>query len=210
MKLNQWEQSGVILESKSGFKLAIDIAGLTPIEKLNEMASLDAMLVSHIHGDHFSVPHIKKLAPKNLYLNQECIEALGAEKLASEVVEVKVGDRVSIGDFNVSFFDVDHGPNATLKPKENFGFLIEVDGEKLYFAGDMYYPSGIDVSDLEVDIALLPVGGHYTFGPEEALAFAKQFKKIGQVLPMHFSINPAAEGEFLALIDKDLRSNSNS
>lgn len=200
MKLTQLEQSGLILEANNGFRLAIDIAGLTPLEKLDNMPSIDAMLVSHIHGDHFSVPHIKKLNPQKLYLNRECIEALKGEDLPMEVVEVKVGDSISTGDFSVRFFDVDHGPNATLKPKENFGLLIDMDGERLYFAGDMYYPSGMEVTDLEVDIALLPVGGHYTFGPPEALAFAKQFKKIGRVLPMHFAINPSAEGEFLTLI----------
>lgn len=200
MKLTQFEQSGLILEANSGFRLAVDIAGLTPLEKLDGIAPIDAMLVSHIHGDHFSVPHIKKLSPKKLYLNRECIEALKGEDLPMEIIEVKVDDSISTGDFSIRFFDVDHGPNATLKPKENFGFLIEADEERLYFAGDMYYPSGIDVTDLEVQTALLPVGGHYTFGPEEALAFAQQFKKIGQVLPMHFTINPPTETEFLALI----------
>jgi L-ascorbate metabolism protein UlaG (beta-lactamase superfamily) len=61
MKITQLEQSGVILETNSGFKLAIDIASLTPMDRLESVALPDAMLVSHIHGDHFSVPHIKKL-----------------------------------------------------------------------------------------------------------------------------------------------------
>lgn len=199
MRLTQWEQSGVILETNNGFRLAIDIGSYTPLEKLDNMGTVDSMLVSHIHGDHFSVLHIKKLAPKWVYLNQECIEALRGEELASEIVKVEVGDSVDIEGIKVQFFDVDHGPNATLKPKENFGFLIEADSQKLYFSGDMYYPSGIDVADLEVDIALVPVGGHYTFGPEEALAFAKQFKKIGRVLPMHYEINPEAKGKFVEL-----------
>jgi len=33
----------------------------------------------------------------------------------------------------------------------------------------MFYESGIDVSELEVDITLIPVGAFYTFGPKEVL-----------------------------------------
>lgn len=185
MKITKFEQSGFIIESASGFRLAFDIGTYTPIEKL-EGISCDAMLVSHIHGDHFSLEQIKKLAPKKLYLNHECIEALSEKSLDSEIVEVKVGDTVDIGDFHVSFFNVDHGPNISAPLAENFGFLITADGETLYFAGDMYNLSGIDVANLEVDYALIPIGGFYTFDPKNAFEFAKQFKKIGELIPMHY------------------------
>ncbi len=198
MTITQLEQSGIILETKSGFTLAIDIGSFTALERLDGLAP-DAMIVSHIHGDHFSLPHLQKLAPKKLYLNQECIEALGGEQIASEVVKVQVGDTVTIGDLEVQFFDVDHGPNATRKPQENFGLLISADNEQLYFAGDMFTPSGIDVTELEVTTALLPVGGFYTFGPEESLSFAQQFKRIGTVLPMHYEMNPEVREEFVEL-----------
>ncbi len=84
-----------------------------------------------------------------------------------------------------------------MRPKENFGFLIEVDGKKIYFAGDMFYPSGIDVTNLEVNVALIPVGGFYTFGPEEALSFVKQFKKIGEIIPMHYMKITETREEFI-------------
>ncbi len=198
MKLTQFEQSGFILETKTGYKLAIDIGSFTPAEKLDGM-SLDAMLVSHIHGDHFSVDQIKKLSPKNLYLNQECIDVLGQQELVSKITQVKVGDQLDIDDIKVQFFDVDHGPNVKLRPRENFGFLIEADGQKVYFAGDMFYPSGIDVSNLEVDFALIPVGTFYTFGPQEALDFLKQFKKVGTVIPMHYEKTQNTRDEFMRL-----------
>ncbi len=198
MKLTKFEQSGFILETDSGYRLAIDIGSYTPVEKLDGIFP-DAILVSHIHGDHFSVEQIKKLASKKLYLNRECIEVLDEEVLASEIIEVKVGDLIDIEGIKVQFFNVDHGTNIKVIPKENFGFLIEADGKKIYFAGDMFYPSGIDVTALEVDFALIPIGTFYTFGPDEALAFIKQFKKIGQVIPMHYEKTPETLDEFLKL-----------
>ena len=198
MKITQFEQSGFILEADSGYKLAVDIGNYTPLESLDGVFP-DAMFVSHIHGDHFSIDHIKHLSPKKIYLNQECIEATTEENLTSEIVSVKVGDSIDVDGIKVNFFDVDHGPNIKLVPKENFGFLIEVDGKKVYFAGDMFRPSGVDVSDLEVDVAFIPVGGFYTFDPQEALAFAKQFKKIGKIIPMHYEKVLETKEEFTKL-----------
>lgn len=198
MKLTQFEQSGFIIETNNNYKLAIDIGCYTPVEKLNGIYP-DAMIISHIHGDHFSVEQIKKLSPKKLYINRECIQTLGQGNLSSEIIEIKIGDSVDIDDIKVHLFDVDHGPNVKVRPKENFGFLIEADGKKVYFAGDMFYPSGIDVSNLELDIALIPVGSFYTFGPKEALQFLKQFKKIGKVIPMHYQTKPETQEEFMKL-----------
>jgi L-ascorbate metabolism protein UlaG (beta-lactamase superfamily) len=199
MKLTQFEQSGFMLETDSGYKLAVDIGNCTPLEKLNGI-NVDSMIVSHLHGDHFSIPHIKTLLPKKLYLSRECIELLGEEEISSEIVEVKVGDSVDINGIKVLFFDVDHGPNVKVRPQENFGLLLEADGQKIYFAGDMFYPSGIDVTGLEVDHAFIPVGTFYTFGPKEAADFVKTFKKIGTIIPMHYEKTPETRGEFLKLI----------
>ncbi len=199
MRIIQLEQAGVIVETAAGYRVAIDIGSYTPVEKLADM-SADAMLVSHLHRDHFSIPQIQVLAPTTVYLNRECIDLWGDESAKSHIVEVKVGDSRDIGGgVHVTFFEVDHGPNVTTKPKENFGFLLEADGKRLYFGGDIFYPSGINVSTLEVDYALLPVGGFYTFGPAKAVAFAKQFKHIGALLPMHYNMRPEAKDEFLSL-----------
>lgn len=198
MKLTKFEQSGFILETSKGFRLAFDIGNKTPVERLQGV-TVDAMLVSHIHGDHFSLEQIKEISPKKLYLNHECIETLSEENFGTEITRVKVGDTVTIEDITVQFFNVDHGPNVSAPLQENFGFLIKVGGQTIYFAGDMFYESGIDVSNLEVDIALLPVGTFYTFGPQEAFEFAKKFKKIRKVTPMHYEKTPETREQFIKL-----------
>ncbi len=200
MELTKFEQSGFILETESGFRLAFDIGNKTSLEKLNNI-TVDAMLISHIHGDHFSLDQIKKLSPQRLYLNTECIEILGEEVLSSEIIQVKISDEIMINTIKVQLFNVDHGPNVLAPLKENFGFLITADNQTVYFAGDMFYESGIDVSNLEVDIALIPVGTFYTFGPQEAFEFIKKFKRIGKVIPMHYEKTPETREQFIKLID---------
>lgn len=202
MKLTKFEQSGFILETSNGYRLGWDISTRTPIKKLNDIKPLDAFLVSHIHGDHFSPEHINKLAPAKLFLNSECATAESTGNINQEVTLVKIGDTIEFEGIQVKLFEVDHGPNVP-QPKENMGFLIQVEGKTIYFAGDMFNPSGIPVENLEVDIALIPVGTHYTFGPKEAFDFAKSFKKIGKITPMHYSSNnyiyPETRDEFIKL-----------
>ncbi len=197
----KFEQSGFIFESASGFRLGVDIGNKTPIENLEGVAC-DAMLVSHIHGDHFFPENIRKLSPKDLYLNDECRASLPEGALSCELKHIEAGMMFDVGDFKINAFTVDHGPN--INPlKENLGFLIKVDGKKIYFPGDMFYPSGIDTTTLEVDLLLVPVGTHYTFGPQEAIDFVKTFKGVAMVVPMHFENKPETRDEFLELARKE-------
>lgn len=182
MTITRYEQSGTIITSNSGQTLAIDIGSLTPIEKLANI-TVDHMLVSHIHADHCSADQITALSPAMVYTGAECAAALSETDIT--ITEIAADTPVTIGDFTVTPFEVDHGPNAPQVPEQNFGFLIEVDEATIYFAGDMFTPSGMSVADLSVDVALLPVGGHFTFEAEAALAFAQQFASIDTIYPMH-------------------------
>ncbi len=202
MQIQKFEQSGFIITNNNGYKLAIDIGNKTNLEAL-ESISVDAMITSHIHGDHFHLENILKLNPKKLYLNTECLEVLGEEVLNAEIIKIKTGDTLDIDSFKISVFTVDHGPNVSV-PVENLGFEIVVDDQKVYFCGDMYNANNLDVSNMSVDYLLLPVGGHYTFGPNEALEFAKKFKSIGTIIPMHYEqnnfIDPVRCDEFIDLV----------
>lgn len=200
MRITKFEQSGVIFESNTGSRLAIDIGSYTPVEKL-EGIKVDAVIVSHIHPDHFSLEQIKKLSPEKLYIGEEGKESLGGEIFPFEIVVIKDGDQIKVGDIAVDVFYVDHGPNVSTPIKDNYGFLITGDNQKIYFAGEMFYESGIDVANLEVDYAFFPVGSFYTFGPQEAFAFAKKFKKIGKAISMHDRGDLVKKAEFVKLAE---------
>ena len=199
MRITQLQQSGVIITTANGTRIAIDIGSMTPLTDLVDK-TVDIMLVSHIHADHFSPDHITALQPKTLCLGVECAAAVSDRTDFISVERLmKVGDVFTVKDVTVEVFSVDHGPNVTSPLAENFGFLITAAEDSLYFAGDMFYPSGLDVSQLDVDVALLPVGTFYTFGPEEAVAFARSFKHVGCVLPMHYEKQPESYDIFHTL-----------
>jgi len=115
MNLTKFEQSGFILETKKGFRLAFDIGNKTPIDKLDTVKPVDAFLVSHIHGDHFYLENIKKLSPKNLYLSHECLEVIGEENLSAKITEVKNNDSFLIDEIG----SIKEAENY-LKTKYNF------------------------------------------------------------------------------------------
>lgn len=222
MKIQKFEQSGFIIESEKGFRIAVDIGSKTSPEKLSGIKPVDIFLVSHVHGDHFDITNIKMLSPEQVFLPKICYDLLFYKSIAphknrsiydkripfhSFGVVIKNGAEFEFDDVKIKAFHVDHGPNVSVPLEDNFGFFIEVDRKQIYFAGDMYNPSGISVSELSVDYTLLPVGGHYTFGPQEAFEFAKTFKSIGKIIPMHYEkndhIDPVRKDEFVKLAEKD-------
>jgi L-ascorbate metabolism protein UlaG (beta-lactamase superfamily) len=68
------------------------------------------------------------------------------------------------------------------------GFVIGMDGVKIYHAGDTALFSDMKlIGDVyHPDVALLPIGGLFTMGPAEAM-MAAQFIGAGTVIPIHYN-----------------------
>jgi L-ascorbate metabolism protein UlaG (beta-lactamase superfamily) len=68
------------------------------------------------------------------------------------------------------------------------GFVIGMDGIKVYHAGDTGLFSDMKlIGDLyHPDVALLPIGGRYTMGTSEAM-MAAQFIGAKMVIPIHYN-----------------------
>ncbi len=66
------------------------------------------------------------------------------------------------------------------------GFLIEIDGKKLYHAGDTGLTMDMKLlEDEHIDLAFLPIGGNFTMDVKDA-ARACEFIKPDRVVPMHY------------------------
>jgi len=88
------------------------------------------------------------------------------------------------------------GGETTLYLGEPAGFVVELeDGTRLYHAGDTNVFSDMRlIADLyRPDLAMLPIGGHYTMGPREA-ALAVELLGVKHVLPMHYGTFPLLAG----------------
>jgi L-ascorbate metabolism protein UlaG (beta-lactamase superfamily) len=74
------------------------------------------------------------------------------------------------------------------------GMLINVDGKTIYHAGDtcLFGDMKLIAERNPVDIALLPIGGHYTMDREDAVV-AAEFIGAETVIPMHYNTFPPIE-----------------
>jgi L-ascorbate metabolism protein UlaG (beta-lactamase superfamily) len=76
------------------------------------------------------------------------------------------------------------------------GFVVGLeDGRRIYFAGDTALFGDMRlIRELHApEIAFLPIGDHYTMGPEAA-ALAVDMLGVRQVVPMHYGTFPALTG----------------
>ena len=140
------------------------------------MKTVDVMLCTHGHGDHIgdAVEIAKKHNPKVVGIPELCgwLEKKGVKNLA----EMNKGGTQQVGDIKVTMVHADHScgiqdGDQIVYGGEACGYVIEFDnGVKIYHAGDTNVFGDMDIiRDLYApDIAMLPIGDHFTMGPREA------------------------------------------
>jgi L-ascorbate metabolism protein UlaG (beta-lactamase superfamily) len=80
------------------------------------------------------------------------------------------------------------------------GFLLHLDGKRLYHAGDTALITDMQLLRGQVDVALLPIGDNFTMGPEDAVR-AVEFIEPEVVIPMHYSTWDVIEQDPRAFAD---------
>jgi L-ascorbate metabolism protein UlaG (beta-lactamase superfamily) len=74
------------------------------------------------------------------------------------------------------------------------GLLIHIGGQTVYHAGDtcLFGDMKLIAERNPIDIAMLPIGGHYTMDRHDAVV-AAEFVSAGTVVPMHYDTFPPIE-----------------
>jgi L-ascorbate metabolism protein UlaG (beta-lactamase superfamily) len=90
------------------------------------------------------------------------------------------------------------------------GLVIGIGGTTIYHAGDtcLFGDMRLIAERTPIDVALLPIGGHYTMDRHDA-AVAAELIGAGTVIPMHFDTFPPVEsdvGEFKAEVESNTSS----
>nr|MBA2643013.1 MBL fold metallo-hydrolase [Actinomycetota bacterium] len=79
---------------------------------------------------------------------------------------------------------------------EAAGVVLELeDGFKIYFAGDtnVFWDMSLIRRIYAPDVAVLPIGDHYTMGPREA-AVALELLSVSRCVPCHYGTFPLLTG----------------
>ena len=156
-----------------------------------EDLSVDYIFVSHGHGDH-----VGDTADIALRCGAEvggAVELTGSlfGKKRIATIPGNIGGKTVLPFGSVKLVPAIHGsgvPGALA-----CGFVFEIGGKKVYFAGDTALTKDMELlAEEKIDAALLPIGDVYTMGPEDAVKAARMIRP-GTVIPMHYGTFPIIE-----------------
>lgn len=159
-------------------------------EKTQE--NLDLILVTHGHGDHIDDLIETAQGGAKVIAMVELANWLSGQGI-DNVVEMNKGGTVDADGIKVHMTHAIHSagietPEGVIYGGEPAGYVIEFeDGFKIYHAGDtcVFSDMALIAKLLEPDIALLPIGDHFTMGPRSA-AEAIRLLRVNTVIPMHY------------------------
>jgi L-ascorbate metabolism protein UlaG (beta-lactamase superfamily) len=155
----------------------------------------DIILVTHAHYDHCSPEDIAKFTkPSTIIVTEpESAAKIKAQNLSDDIRTMAPGDRLTVKEIPIEAVPA-YNTNKHFHPKEKnwLGFIITVDGDRIYHAGDTDLIP--EMKELKVDIALLPVSGTYVMTSPEAVDAAKQIRPKVAV-PMHFNAIVGTEAD---------------
>ncbi|MFN4337025.1 MAG: MBL fold metallo-hydrolase [Candidatus Nitrosocaldus sp.] len=155
----------------------------------------DLLLISHEHFDHLSVDDAMKViaADKTVVVTtKSCANGMKGVKV-KEVRMVKPWDKVdlqgiavveAVPAYNINKINPDTKRPFHPKDAGMVGFVVTVDGVRIYHAGDT--DAVEELRNLSnIDVALLPVSGTYVMTADEAVDAVRMIKpRIA--IPMHY------------------------
>jgi L-ascorbate metabolism protein UlaG (beta-lactamase superfamily) len=149
----------------------------------------DFILITHIHGDHFSVPILQAVAGPNtvIVVPQNVHDAMPADLQAKAKV-MKNGDKATIGAVGIEAVPAYNISPDRLKfhPKgQGNGYVLTFANKRIYVAGDTEETP--ELAHLaNIDVAFIPMNLPYTQTVDAAAKWVKDFRpKI--VFPYHYS-----------------------
>jgi len=174
----------------AGFKISNSkIVYIDPfkISEVSEEEKGDFILITHEHYDHCSIEDVQKLVKQDTIVVTvaDCQSKLSSVvNLIKDVKLVKPYDNLDFGEVKIKAVPA-YNKDKEFHPKSNewVGFVVEINGVKIYHTGDSDLVD--EIKEVEADILLVPVGGTYTMNAEEAAELANTIKpKIA--IPMHY------------------------
>lgn len=157
--------------------------------QLDQADKADLILITHDHQDHLSPSDIKKITQtETLFIAPlSCIKTL-MENVQNKVTIVEPGSVVDIGAIHVEAVPAYNvvKTNAHPQSNKNVGYVLTIDGVKIYHAGDTERIP--EMQTFTADIALLPLGQTYTMNTVQEAATAVLDVQAKIAIPIHYGL----------------------
>lgn len=179
MEITWLGQSAFKIKTKNGKIIYTDPYHLTKDEE-----KADLIIITHGHGDHFSKSDIKKILKEGTVLLGPKSEETNLSKLNGK--GLNLNEPLEIDEIKIELVP-SYTINKGTHPKSNnwAGIIIEVEGKRIYHAGDTErIPEMKELAQKKINVALLPCGGRFTMDFEMSTDCALDIKPE-IVVPMH-------------------------
>lgn len=184
-----------------------------PFEVEDELHDADVIFITHEHYDHFQPESIAKVkndgtilvAPKSMQKKAMTESGIGSEHL----VFCEPGEKQTICDIAVETVAA-YNKRMPFHPKSNhwLGYVVTLDETRYFVAGDT--DPNEENRKVKCDVALIPIGGHYTMDKKHGADFVACLKPLAAV-PTHYGkvVGKPEDGmdfkDYVEIIDPEIR-----
>lgn len=170
-----------------------------PFHVTDEPHDADIVFITHDHYDHLSPEDIARVRKETTVFVLPASCRASAEKNGlTNCTYLTPGEQTKVCGVPVEAVAACN----TLKPfhpEKNgwLGYVVAVDGQRVYVAGDT--DENKDNLAVKCDIALVPVGGTYTFDAKHAAKFVNQLRP-SVAIPTHYGdiVGDLSDGDVFA------------
>ncbi|MDE2975487.1 MAG: metal-dependent hydrolase [Gemmatimonadota bacterium] len=196
-KLTFHGQSAFTVETEDGTRLVIDpFFDDSPVSDIKraEAGPVDYVLCTHGHFDHFAdaIPLARETGA-TLVSTFEIVSFAETQGIAN-THPMHIGGAFDFPFGRAKMTPAIHGGQVHGDETGRFtttpgGFLLHLDGRRIYHAGDTALTLDLQLLRGKVDVAILPIGDNFTMGPEDAAA-AVGLVEPEVVIPVHYDTWP--------------------
>jgi L-ascorbate metabolism protein UlaG (beta-lactamase superfamily) len=189
------------LDTDGGKRIYVDpwLSGPTCPESEKDPERADAIYVTHGHGDHSSdaVGLQKKLGCKVLGMVELAGWLTDHGAAEDDVIAFNKGGTVEVDGVRFTMTNAFHSSSSNdgTYTGEPTGVVIREGNLSIYFAGDtcVFGDMALIARLYKPTVAVLPIGDHFTMGPEEA-ALALELLGNPRCVPCHWGTFPLLHG----------------